>query len=63
MTEPHHAAALPAAQTSQPTSLISASAPRGAFLARFQRWEWMLVGLILLVVLLTAGSRPISWTR
>jgi rhamnose transport system permease protein len=31
-------------------ALISGTAPRQHFLARFQRWEWILVGLILIVV-------------
>ncbi len=37
---------------------VSASAPRRSFLARFQRWEWMLVGLIVLVVLLNSRLSP-----
>ncbi|HSN76309.1 MAG TPA: ABC transporter permease [Anaerolineae bacterium] len=61
MTEPLRpaadAAATPA-NNNQPTSLISASAPRRSFLARFQRWEWMLVGLIALVVVLNSQLSP-----
>ncbi|HNS02869.1 MAG TPA: ABC transporter permease [Anaerolineae bacterium] len=37
---------------------ISAFPPRRSFLARFQRWEWMLVGLIALVVLLNSQLSP-----
>jgi rhamnose transport system permease protein len=37
---------------------ISEFAPRRSFLARFQRWEWMLVGLILLDVLINIRLSP-----
>ncbi|MFZ2362357.1 MAG: ABC transporter permease [Anaerolineae bacterium] len=57
MTDPHPAAA-PSSGSSQPTSLLSAAPPRRAFLARFQRWEWMLVGLIALVVVLNSQLSP-----
>jgi rhamnose transport system permease protein len=40
------------------TVLISASAPRRSFLARFQRWEWMLVALILLDVFINTRLSP-----
>jgi len=39
-------------------SLINATAPPRPFLARFQRWEWMLVGLILVVVALNSALSP-----
>jgi rhamnose transport system permease protein len=41
--------------------LISATPPQRAFLARFQRWEWMLVGLILVVVVLNSQLSPYFW--
>ena len=37
---------------------ISEFAPRRSFLANFQRWEWMLVGLILLDVLINIRLSP-----
>jgi rhamnose transport system permease protein len=40
------------------TTLIGENRPRRSFLARFQRWEWMLVGLIVLVVLLNIRLSP-----
>jgi rhamnose transport system permease protein len=42
----------------QSTTLIGENRPRRSFLARFQRWEWMLVGLIVLVVLLNIRLSP-----
>ncbi len=39
-------------------SLINAAAPPRTFLARFQRWEWMLVGLIVIVVALNTALSP-----
>jgi rhamnose transport system permease protein len=39
-------------------SSLSARAPRRSFLANFQRWEWMLAGLILLDVLVTTKLSP-----
>ncbi len=39
-------------------SLLNATAPRRTFLARFQRWEWMLVGLIIVVVALNSALSP-----
>ena len=53
MTEP----STPVADT-QSTTLINEAAPRRSFLAHFQRWEWMLVGLIILVVLLNSRLSP-----
>lgn len=42
----------------QSTKLISSNPPRRSFLARFQRWEWMLVALIILVVFLNIQLSP-----
>jgi rhamnose transport system permease protein len=39
-------------------TLIGATAPRQPFLSRFQRWEWILVGLIVLVVILNTRLSP-----
>jgi len=39
-------------------ALISEHAPRRPFLATFLRWEWMLVGLILLDVLINTRLSP-----
>ncbi|MFN2198211.1 MAG: ABC transporter permease [Anaerolineales bacterium] len=39
-------------------SLISANPPKRSFLAHFQRWEWMLVALIILVVFLNIQLSP-----
>jgi rhamnose transport system permease protein len=39
-------------------ALISEFAPRRSFLAKFQRWEWMLVGLIILDVLINIRLSP-----
>ncbi len=39
-------------------TLINEAAPRQPFLARFQRWEWILVGLIILVVILNTRLSP-----
>jgi rhamnose transport system permease protein len=38
--------------------LISEYPPRRSFLARFQRWEWMLVGLILLDIFINTRLSP-----
>jgi rhamnose transport system permease protein len=38
--------------------LINETAPRRSLLARFQRWEWLLVGLILLVVVANSRLSP-----
>lgn len=40
------------------SSLIGKNRPRRSFLARFQRWEWMLVGLIVVVVFLNTQLSP-----
>jgi rhamnose transport system permease protein len=42
----------------QSTTLISENPPHRSFLARFQRWEWMLVALIVLVVFLNIQLSP-----
>jgi rhamnose transport system permease protein len=39
-------------------TLISGTAPRQPFLSHFQRWEWILVGLIIMVVLLNTRLSP-----
>jgi rhamnose transport system permease protein len=39
-------------------TLLSQEAPRRSFLSNFKRWEWMLVGLILLDVLLNTRLSP-----
>lgn len=39
-------------------TLINDTAPRQPFLARFQRWEWILIGLIILVVILNTRLSP-----
>jgi rhamnose transport system permease protein len=43
---------------SKPVGLISEHAPRRSFLSKFQRWEWMLVALILMDVLITIRLSP-----
>ena len=42
----------------QPVNQISASAPRKSFFARFQRWEWMLVALVLLAIVINSRLTP-----
>jgi rhamnose transport system permease protein len=42
----------------QSTTLINEAAPRRHFLAQFQRWEWLLVGLIILVVIANSRLSP-----
>jgi len=39
-------------------TLINASLPPQPFLSRFQRWEWILVGLIILVVIVNTRLSP-----
>lgn len=41
--------------------LINTTAPRRSFLSFFQRWEWMLVGLIIAVVLINMRLTPYFW--
>jgi rhamnose transport system permease protein len=48
----------PALAEGKSPSLINETAPRGSFLSRFQRWEWILVGLIVLVVILNTRLSP-----
>jgi rhamnose transport system permease protein len=48
----------PALAEGKSQSLINETAPRGSFLSRFQRWEWILVGLIILVVILNTRLSP-----
>jgi rhamnose transport system permease protein len=43
---------------SKSPALISEYPPRRSFLARFQRWEWMLVALILLDILFNISRSP-----
>jgi len=43
---------------SKPSARISEFAPRRSFLASFQRWEWMLVGLILLDIVINIRLSP-----
>jgi rhamnose transport system permease protein len=40
------------------STLISEYPPRRSFLSKFQRWEWMLLGLIILDVLITIRLSP-----
>ncbi len=42
----------------QPVNQISASAPRKSFLARFQRWEWMLVALVVIASVINSRLSP-----
>ncbi len=44
--------------TAARTSLVKEFAPRRSFLSRFQRWEWMLVALIVMVVLANTRLSP-----
>ncbi len=46
------------AQTAPESTLISEYAPKRSFLAFFQRWEWMLVGLILVDVFVNMRLTP-----
>lgn len=48
----------PAIAEGKSQTLINDSVPRGSFLSRFQRWEWILVGLIILVVILNTRLSP-----
>jgi rhamnose transport system permease protein len=43
---------------SKSVALISEYPPRRSFLSKFQRWEWMLVALILLDILITIRLSP-----
>jgi len=44
--------------TAKSPTLINDTAPRQSFLARFQRWEWILVGLIVAVIVLNSRLSP-----
>jgi rhamnose transport system permease protein len=52
-----HASVTPATE-SQTATLVNEFAPRRSFLARFQRWEWMLVALLLVVIVMNTGLSP-----
>jgi len=43
---------------SQPVNQISPRAPQKSFLGRFQRWEWMLVALVLLAIVINSRLTP-----
>jgi rhamnose transport system permease protein len=42
----------------QPANQISISAPKKSFLAHFQHWEWMLVALVILAVVINSRLTP-----
>lgn len=46
------------ASETKPATLISENAPASSFLSRFLRWEWLLVGLIFIVVILNTQLTP-----
>ena len=46
------------AAASQPANQINVSAPRKSFLARFQRWEWMLVALVVIAIVINSRLTP-----
>ena len=48
----------PAFVEARSLTLINETAPRQPFLSRFQRWEWILVGLIAAVVILNTRLSP-----
>jgi rhamnose transport system permease protein len=48
----------PAVNEAKSPALISQYPPRRSLLAKFQRWEWMLVGLILLVIVINSRLSP-----
>jgi rhamnose transport system permease protein len=48
----------PPSVETQSTTLISENPPRRSFLAYFQRWEWMLVALIIIVVFMNIQLSP-----
>jgi rhamnose transport system permease protein len=48
----------PALVDAKSQNLINGTAPRQPFLSHFQRWEWILVGLIILVVILNTRLSP-----
>ena len=42
----------------QSVNLISANAPRRSFIAHFQRWEWMLVALVIIAIVINSRLTP-----
>ena len=42
----------------QPANLISANPPRRTFLTHFQRWEWMLVALVVIAIVINSRLTP-----
>jgi rhamnose transport system permease protein len=49
---------VPPTVVAQPVNQISKSAPRKSFLARFQRWEWMLVALVVIAIVINSRLTP-----
>ncbi|MGA2488629.1 MAG: ABC transporter permease [Anaerolineales bacterium] len=49
---------VPSTAGPQPVTQISASAPRRSFLSHFQRWEWMLVALVVIAVVINSRLTP-----
>ena len=49
---------VPSAAGAQPVNLISANVPRRSFLAYFQRWEWMLVALVVIAIVINSWLTP-----
>src|SRR5919106_5658088 len=43
---------------SKSSTLISEFPPRRSFLHKFQRWEWMLIGLILITIFINTRLSP-----
>ena len=48
----------PAVVEAKSQTLINETAPRQPFLSRFQRWEWSLIGLIVVVIILNTRLSP-----
>jgi rhamnose transport system permease protein len=48
----------PTAGTHQQVNQISAHAPQKSFLNRFQRWEWMLVALVIIAIVVNSRLTP-----
>jgi rhamnose transport system permease protein len=49
---------IPPTAEPQQAKQISASAPRKSFLANFQRWEWMLVALVVAAIVINSRLTP-----
>jgi rhamnose transport system permease protein len=49
---------IPSTSDAQQVNKISLNAPRKSFLAQFQRWEWMLVALVLLAIVINSRLTP-----